>query len=306
MSLIRQIWLLLVGALLLAFFGSVGVAIESSRDTLQTQLRIKNSDNAASLALVLSQQKGEPQLMELLMSAQFDTGFYRQIKFTNSDGSATFSREQNLAPSRAPAWFVALVPIESTPGLAQVSDGWRALGSVQVVSQAAFAHDDLWAGSQRSAFALAVVAVLAALLARAVVERIRRPLDAAVKQAQSLVNGEFVTVPQPRVPELARLTEAMNTMVTRLKLIFESQAAQVEALRREAHSDALTGLSNRKHFMAQLSAALEGEDGTAEGGLVLLRVLDLAGINRSLGHAATDDMIAAVSQALQSYTRRVK
>jgi len=306
MSLIRQIWLLLVGALLLAFFGSVGVVIASARDTLQTHLRLKNSDNAASLALALSQQKGDPQLMELLMSAQFDTGFYRQIRLVAADGRVAFAREQNLVPSKAPAWFVSLVPIESTPGVAQVSDGWRALGSVQVVSQTAFAHDDLWQGGQRSALALAVVAVLAALIARAVVERIRRPLDAAVAQAHSLVSGEFVTVPQPRVPELARLTQAMNTMVARLKLIFEAQSAQVETLRREAHSDALTGLSNRKHFMAQLVASLQGEDVAPRSGLVLLRVLDLAGINRSLGHAATDRMITAVAQALQEYTQRVK
>src|SRR5205814_1903952 len=306
MSLIRQVWLLLVGALLLAFIGSVGVVIESERDTLQTQLRIKNSDNAASLALALSQQHGEPQLMELLMSAQFDTGFYRQIRFVGVDGKVGFSREQALAPVHAPGWFVALLPIRSAPGTAQVSDGWRALGSVQVVSQTAFAHDDLWLGGLRSMLALALVGVVAALIARAVVGGIRRPLDQAVQQAQSLLNGEFVTVPEPRVPELQRLTGAMNTMVARLKLIFEAQAEQVEALRREAHSDPVTGLSNRKHFMGQLASSLQGEDGTAEGGLVLLRVIDLAGINRSLGHATTDRMIAAVAQTLQAYTLRVR
>ncbi|WP_280154930.1 EAL domain-containing protein [Piscinibacter sp. XHJ-5] len=305
MSLIRQIWLLLVGALLLAFLGSMGVAISSARDTLQTQLRLKNNDNAASLALALSQQRGDPQLMELLMAAQFDTGFYRLIRFTTTDGRVLFLREAAQSRTQAPAWFVALLPIDSEPGTAQVSDGWRAMGSVQVVSHTAFAHDELWAGSQRSALALALIGLVAALVARAVVTRIRKPLDAAVEQAQSLVNGQFVSVAEPRVPELQRLTRAMNTMVGRLKLIFEAQAEQVEALRREAHSDPVTGLSNRKHFMGQLSAALQGEDGAAEGGLVLLRVLDLAGINRTLGHATTDRMICAVAQALQAYTQRV-
>jgi len=305
MSLIRQIWLLLIGALVLAFIGGVGVVIESERDTLQTQLRIKNNDNAAALALALSQQRGDPQLMELLLAAQFDTGFYRQIRFVGADGQVHFAREQAAAPAHAPGWFVSLLPIASAPGLAQVSDGWRALGSVQVVSQTAFAHDDLWLGGLRSALALALVGLVAALIARAVVGRIRRPLDQAVQQAQSLVNGEFVTVPEPRVPELQRLTLAMNTMVARLKLIFDAQATQVETLRREAHSDPVSGLSNRKHFMAQLAGTLQGEDGTAEGGLVLLRVLDLAGINRSLGHATTDRMIAAVAQALQAYVERV-
>ena len=304
MSLIRQIWLLLLCTLLLAFAGSVGVAVDSARNSLQTQLRLKNNDNAAALALALSQQKGEPQLMELLMAAQFDTGFYRQVRFTTADGKVTFQREAEPAPAKAPGWFAQLFPIESTPGIAQVSDGWRALGSVQVVSHTAFAHDDLWRGAQRSALALAVVGVLAALLARLVVERIRRPLDQAVGQAHSLVNGEFVTVPEPAAPELQRLTRAMNTMVARLKLIFDAQAAQVEALRQQAHSDPVTGLSNRKHFIAQLGATLQREDGVAEGGLVLLRVIDLAGINRQIGHAATDRMIGAIAQALQAYTQR--
>ena len=57
MSLIRQIWLLLLGTLVLAFAGSALVSIASTRDTLQTQLRLKNSDNAASLALALSDRK---------------------------------------------------------------------------------------------------------------------------------------------------------------------------------------------------------------------------------------------------------
>jgi diguanylate cyclase (GGDEF)-like protein len=305
MSLIRQIWLLLIGALLLAFLGGVGVTIVSARDTLQTQLRLKNNDNAEALALVLSQQHGDAARMELLLAAQFDTGFYQQIRFIGADGALGFSREASVAPAHAPGWFVAMLPIASAPGMAQVSDGWRALGAVQVVSQTAFAHDDLWRGGLRSALALALVGALAALLAYAVMNRLRRPLDRAVRQAQSLVEGEFVSVPEPRVPELQGLTRAMNTMVARLELIFDAQAAQVETLRREAQSDAVTGLANRKHFMAQLAGTLQGEDAVVEGGLVLLRVIDLAGINRSLGHAATDRMITAVATALQTYTQRV-
>ncbi|HJV96236.1 MAG TPA: LapD/MoxY N-terminal periplasmic domain-containing protein [Albitalea sp.] len=305
MSLIRQIWLLLLGTLLLAFAGSVYVNISSARDTLQTQLRMKNSDNAASLALALSQQKGEPKLMELLMSAQFDTGFYRQVRFTGVDGKEQFAREAAPVATHAPAWFVSLVNIESTPGVAQVSDGWRALGAVQVVSHTAYAYDDLWQASVSSLLALALVGLLSALVALRVVTHIARPLDRAVAQAKALVNGEFVTVPESRVPELQRLTQAMNTMVARLKLIFEAQAEQVESLRQQAHTDAVTGLANRKHFMGQLTASLQREDGTVEGGLVLLRVLDLGGINRHLGHLATDRMIGAIAQALQAYTLRV-
>lgn len=305
MSLIRQIWLLLLGAVLLAFVGSVAVNVDAARETLQTQLRLKNSDNATALALVLSQQKGDRALMELAIASQYDTGFYRRIRFVPADGGKAFVREADVMPSDAPGWFVALLPIDSVPGVAQVSDGWRALGSVEVESHSAYAHDELWRGSRRSALMLAVVGIVAGLLGGWFVKRMRAPLDRTVEQARSLERGEYVTVPEPAVPELRNLARAMNSMVGRLKSVFEAQAEQVETLRRQANCDPLTGLSNRTHFMGQLGAALQREDGAVEGGLVLLRVMDLAGLNRSLGHATTDRLISAVAQGLQAYTTRV-
>ncbi len=304
MSLIRQIWVLLFTTLALAFLGSVGVNIDTSRDSLQTQLRLKNSDNAAALALGLSQLRGDVASMELLMAAQFDTGFYQQIRFIGADGQIRFQRDASSVPASAPAWFVRWIGLDSTPGVAQVSDGWRALGRVEVQSHTSFAHDELWRGSTRSAFALAVVGALSALLALVSVGQLRRPLDAAVEQARALERGEYVSVAEPRTPELRRLTRAMNSMVARLKLVFEGQASQVESLRRQANCDRLTGLSHRAHFLGLLNSALQREDGTAHGGLVILRVSDLAELNRVLGHVATDQMLVAIGQVLQTYTQR--
>lgn len=305
MSLIRQIWLLLLGTVLLAFAGSVTVSVESGRAYLQTQLQLKNTDNATSLALALSQQRGDVELMNLLMSAQFDTGSYRHVRLVTIDGTVPFERRAEVGPVKAPAWFVSLVSIESSPGMAQVSDGWRALGHVEVESQVGFAYDELWAGSLRSALLLAAVGILAGTLGTVVVNRIRNSLNSTVNQARALVNGEFITVHEPHVPELQRMTQAMNTMVERLRVAFQTQAAQLDAMHRQAHCDPLTGLSNRAHFLGQLSAALEREDGPAEGGLVLLRLLDLAGANRSLGHVVADRLLTTIAQALRPYGERV-
>ncbi len=306
MSLIRQVWLLLLATVLLAFAGSVGVFTTSARDLLQTQLRLKNSDNAASLALALSQQKGDAELMSLLMAAQFDTGYYRRVRLVSDDGKVVFSRESTAQPAAAPAWFVAAVPIASQPGTAQVSDGWRALGQVQVESQLSYAHDALWSSSLRSALAMALVGLLAAGLGMGVVRRISRPLDAAVAQAHALEHGEFVTVPEPRVPEVRRLTRAMNSLVGRLRATSGAQAEQLATLHRQAHADALTGLSNRTHFLVQLASALQREDGPAEGGLVLLRVMELGALNRQFGHVAADRILLTIAQSLKPYADGVR
>lgn len=304
MSLIRQIWVLLLATLLLAFVASVTVSVRSARDTMQTQLRLKNSDNATALAQVLSQQKGQLDLMGLVISAQFDNGFYRSIRLIGADGKVLAMQAAAPATHEAPDWFVAAFPIESVPGVAQVSDGWRALGRVEVESQAAYAHDELWHGSARAGLALAVVGVLAGLLAWLGVGRIRRPLEDTVRQAVSLQRGEYLTVAEPRVPELRRLTRAMNSMVERLRVVFEGQAAQVESLRRQASCDPLTGLASRTHVMAQLGAALQREDGPAAGGLVLLRILDLAEVNRALGRPRADTVIVAIGDLLRAWAER--
>ncbi|MDL2337847.1 MAG: EAL domain-containing protein [Pseudomonadota bacterium] len=306
MSLIRQVWLLLLATVLLAFAGSVAVVTTSARDLLQTQLRLKNSDNAASLALALSQQKGDAELMSLLMAAQFDTGFYRRVRLVSADGTVAFSREAAAQTARAPAWFVAAIPIESQPGTAQVSDGWRALGQVQVESQVSYAHDALWSSSVRSALAMALAGLLAAGLGMWVVRRISRPLDAAVAQAHALEHGEFVTVSEPQVPELRRLTRAMNSLVERLRATSSAQAEQLDALHRQANGDALTGTSNRNHFLVQLASALQREDGPAEGGLVLLRVMELGTLNRQLGHATVDRMLVTIAQSLRPYAEQIR
>ena len=79
MSLIRQIWLLLSATVLIAFLGSFGVWMMSARGYLETQLRLKNADNAQSLAMNLSQLRGDLPSMELTAQAMFDTGFYKRV-----------------------------------------------------------------------------------------------------------------------------------------------------------------------------------------------------------------------------------
>ncbi len=305
MSLIRQVWLLLLVSLLLALFGGAAVHLVSARDMLGTQLTLKNSDNAAALALTLSQQKGDRALMDLLMAAQFDTGFYSRIRMLGADGVEVFQRAAASRPSSAPDWFVEALPIAAPAGVAQVSDGWRALGAVEVLSHTSFAYDALWQSSLKVAMLTLIVGLIAAAGGAWVVQGIRRPLESAVAQAQALVDGRFVTLDEPRIPELQRLTSAMNKMVRRLKTVFDTHAVQVESLRQEAQCDTLTGISNRSHFIGQLAARLGGAEVVAEGGLVLIRVADLAGVNRDLGYAATDRVLTTIAEALISHQKGV-
>ncbi|HET9643578.1 MAG TPA: LapD/MoxY N-terminal periplasmic domain-containing protein, partial [Burkholderiaceae bacterium] len=306
MSLIRQIWSLLLGTLVLALLGGMLVNIASARDSLQTELRFKNSENAQLLSLALGQQRGNMGAMQGLLATQFETGSYRSIRLRLADGTAVFARTRDREPALAPSWFVQLLAIESPPGVARVDAGWAWPGSIEVVSDATFGYDDLWRGAWRSLVWLLVVAAASGLVAWTAVRRIRTTLDAAIEQAQALAEGRYITVEEPDVPELRRLCDAMNMTVQRSRALFEAQATQLEALRRQAHCDPMTGLPHRANFMAGLAAFLQRQDRLDGVGLVLVRVADLAGLNLLLGRDSADRALMLVARALQTYPERVQ
>jgi diguanylate cyclase (GGDEF)-like protein len=304
MSLIRQVWLSLALTLVLAFAAAFGITVYSARHVVETQLALKNNDTAHLLALSLSQQKADPTAIERVIASQFDSGYYELIRLTGPQGKVTLDRHAAPKASRAPAWFIDWMSLAPASGVAPVTDGGKGLGRLEVRSEAGFAHDQLWQSTLSSAMILGLLALALGALAAVAVRRIRLPLEATVQQATALTERRFITISEPVVPELREVTRAMNTMVTRLKGMFDEQAAQVELLRRQANCDALTGLSNRAHFMGRVKVALNSEDGSSGGAIVLVRLADLQGLNRKLGHAATDRLLQEAAAAIVESARR--
>ncbi len=304
MSLIRQVWLMLFGVLLFALVGSVVTHTLVARQSLRSQLQGRNDDGAMMLALALSQQQGDAARMQRVAAAQFDAEHYRRLRLLRDDGMVVFEREQPERRGAAPQWFVQMLPVTVQPGQAEVSDGWRPIGRLQLWSQADWAFDALWAGCLRMAGWLAVLGLLAAAVAALAVRAWRRPLEATVAQAQALEERRFVIADEPRVPELRRLTRSMNSLVRRLQAVFEHQAAALEELRAQAHTDAVTGLTRRSQFVARLNSAL-GAENHRGAGLLLVRLCELEAMNRRIGQTAADRLLAALAQVLQSYPRHV-
>lgn len=299
MSLIRQVWVLVLGMIVLAFVASVGVSVWTARDYLQTQLSLKNNDNAQALALSLSQQRADAAMVELVVTAQFDTGFYRRITLRSPDGRVLVERTSAAQPIQAPDWFVRVAPIHPSAGVAQISKGWAPMGTLEVESQAAYAYESLWSSTLRIAGMLGVLGLLAGMVGRVAVQQIRRPLDAMTDQAMALTERRFVAIGEPAVPELKRVAQALNAMVARVRTMFGEQVEQIEHLRQIAHCDARTGVADRRHFMSRLHDELGHDDGSGRGLLVMVRFQHLGLANQRLGHAGTDELLRAAARALE-------
>ena len=300
MSLFRQLWLAVIASTLIAFAGSFVASMLTARHYLEQQLAIKNNDNAASLALSMSQLDKDPVTVELQVAAVFDSGQYAAVRLIDPNGKTMIEKTSSPAVGNEPDWFVRVFPIASQPGHAQVSAGWNQFGTIELVSHNQFAYKALWDGALKLLGWFAVGGGIMGLLGMQVLRRIRRPLDAVVGQAQAISERRFISIPEPKTPELKSLASAMNAMVARLKAMFAEEAARLEQVRREATLDSLTGLANRDFFMNELAAALTDDDASAAGTLLMLRLGDLAGINRRAGRETADEVLRRIGATLNA------
>ncbi len=299
MTLTRRMALLIAGVLLLALGGALVIHTLGARQALLQQQDMRNRDAAATLALALSQLKGDAVALQTAAAAQFDQGHYRRIRLTAPDGRVLIDLQQADPAPGAPAWFLSLLPLQVPPGSALVSAGWVELGTLRVEAHTTWAQQVLWRATTQTAGLLAALAAAAALLAAVLLRAWYKPLADTVAQAQALEQGRFVQAPLPDLPELRQLTRAMNTTVQRLRETFAHQAEQVAYLRRRAQLDALTGLPLRAHFAQALARRLDPHDA---GGLalVLVRVSGLADLNREQGHDAADALLRSVAAELRA------
>ena len=300
MPMFRQLLLTIILTSILALVGSVVTSTLSARCYLVEQLRVKNQDNASALALSLSQISDDPIKLELAVAAQFDSGNYRLVRFTNAFDKVIVEKTSSEQVQNVPHWFIAILPMTIPAGNAKVSNGWTQLGNVTLESHSTYAYHSLWSSAVQMTLTMSIAALMASYLGALILRRIKVPLDQVMNQAQAISEKRFLVIAEPKVPELKMLAKAMNLTVNRLREIFEEEAKRLELARREANYDSLTGLPNRHFFMTQLREALHTEE-TAFGTCLILRVADLAGVNKREGRVVADKIIKQVAEKVNKY-----
>jgi EAL domain-containing protein (putative c-di-GMP-specific phosphodiesterase class I)/GGDEF domain-containing protein len=293
----RQIWLSLILTAVLSLAGGLLASTLSARSYLEDQLRMKNEDNAASLALSLSQRKADAMEIQLTVAALFDNGHYDLIRVVDPNGKDIVTKKTTEVSYDAPQWFVHSLPLISEPGHAQINNGWNQVGTITIISSTRFAYNALWQTTMALIGALVFTSLFGGWLGTLVLRRIKKPLNAVIAQAQAITERHFITTPESNVPELRQLTTAMNSTVLLVKKMFADEALRLEQVRLEANSEPLTKLANRNYFMAQLQAVLEMED-SFSGTLLLIRIANLADINKRLGRTETDNLLITVASTL--------
>ncbi len=304
MSLIKQLWLAIILIMGLAFGTSFIINIATSKNYLEEQLAMKNTDNAVSLALSISQMEKDPVAVNLMLSAQFDNGHYAYIKLTDPNHQLITERVSEEKEIRVPSWFKQFINISPDPGVAQIQDGWIQYGVLSLSSSTQFAYLDLWNGTKWMLLWSTLIAIVCGMIGTIILKAITRPLLEMVAMTEAIGDKNFISIQEPNTIEFKSLARALNHLSQKIKDMLKDQSNLLEQMRLEANYDELTGLMNRKYFSNRVATYIENEDNFMQGVLVISHICNLTEINEKLGAATTDSVLKRIGLALEGYCKQ--
>ncbi|MGP3591322.1 bifunctional diguanylate cyclase/phosphodiesterase [Vagococcus sp. WN89Y] len=305
MSLYKQLVIGICLFTLILFCGNYVITLESAREQYSKQLTSHAQDAATALGVALTGHIHDAAMTELMVNSIFDSGYFYRIRLVDiKNGQPLIERQGKPAGANVPGWFVQLVKLQPGEGDAIIMDGWIQAARVEVSSHPMFALARLWDDMVASFLWLVLCSTACILGAMVMLHRSLKPLNQIVEQAMSICRREFRNVPDmPQTPELRRVVEASNMMVTQLKTLFYEQAQRTEVLREAAYHDSLTNLNNRRAFDIKLQSLLRDEE-SVTGHLIVLQIRDLAGLNQRIGGEKTDALLLAIADILRELQQR--
>ena len=306
MTLYRQLLIFTLVLFFLLFTGTWLAKLESTKSFLIDQLESHAQDTATSLGLSISQHNLEQDdpVIETMINAVFDRGYYKIIRYTGAEKNVIYDRELDVIIENVPQWFIRLIPLTTPEAEANIMSGWIQAGTIYVKSHPGYAYKTLWEDVRSVTIWFLICAIIVLIVGGFGLKLLLKPLVKVEAQADALCKKRYEI--QEKVPwtkELRRVVEAMNRMTSKVKEMFDEQVTIAEGLKKHAYLDSLTGLGNRRFFDTQITARLDRGDSTTKGIVLLVQIQNLHQLNQEKGFQAGDDLLQKVANILQDTTK---
>ncbi|MCG8667856.1 MAG: EAL domain-containing protein [Pseudomonadales bacterium] len=299
MTLKRQLFIVLTLLLLLLLAGIFAVTINHARDYVQQQMHAHAQDTATSLGLSIATDLGKKDvaMVETMVDAIFDRGYYRELTIHGPEGDLLVSRHLDPPPKRVPQWFINWLSIDAVPGVSEVSYDWQIIGKLRVMSDSDQAYRQLWRSANQTFILFFSVGAIAWVAMVFILKKVFTPLEELERQAEAICQKDFsVQQPLPKTRELRRVVQAMNRMTRQLKILFDEQVVQIEQVRNQAYVDSVSGLGNGRFFSAQLEARVHSTEEPFNGALARIQLTGLLEYNEEFGKAAGDELLKQIGK----------
>jgi diguanylate cyclase (GGDEF)-like protein len=303
MTLYRQLILVIIALFSACLLVTVTISTGNLRGFLVKQFESHAQDTATSLGLSLSpyMQSRDAAVINAMVDAIFDRGYYKTITVNSVDGKPLIERSNPVTNMGVPAWFINYIDLKLPVAEAMVMSGWKPAATVVVASHPGYAYQELWKIGKDTFLLFFITAIAAIVLGMLAVYLLLQPLKRVEQQAEAICGKTFMVQKNlPHTRELRRVVEAMNRLAIKIDKIFTEQAALTERLRDQAYKDPVTGLGNRRYFEHRFRALLESREESSAGGVLLLELFRLGEVNMESGYQAGDILLQRTAELVQA------
>lgn len=274
MTLFKQIALLL-SLFLLAVLGTVlTLNFNSASNSVSQRLYEEAKNTASSLSLSLGGANGDISMMSSMINANFDSGNYLTISLVDVDDAILYERKTQSKSANVPEWFLKTLKLEAPVASANVSAGWSQVGILHVQSNAAYAYTQLYTILKNLLISFSILAAVALVILNLLLAAILKPLKGVQKQAEAVIRNEFILQEQiPYTKEFKDVVLGMNTMVSKVKAMFEKGNEELKRQKELEYIDPTTKLRNRKYLIDKLPEYLK-IDAASKSGINMMIALN--------------------------------
>ena len=300
-SLRTQLYSLVIGIALITFIGASWVSVDTTRTYLNDQMKSHAQDAATSVGLSISPyMDGEnSMIVETMIVAIFDSGYYQKVSLIDVDDKVMMSRENNRVIDGVPSWFINF--FELTPPImsSEVSNGWNIAGIISFQSHVGSSYLKLWQHAINNFYSSLVIALFSFLVAHLILGSVLNPLAQVEAQANSVSKKNFIFIKKlPVTRELKTVINAMNIMVSNIQASFDLASKQANKLTKELYIDDLTQLGNRRAFQSQFKISVDDMQSNDYATLGLVQLHSLQSINTELGYKAGDNYVCQAAKLI--------
>ncbi|EGL55151.1 MAG TPA: EAL domain-containing protein [Methylophaga aminisulfidivorans] len=300
MSLSKQLLILISLLFLIVFSASFVISMGSIRDYLEVESEIHMQDTATSLGLSLSphmEDENDP-ILQTMMNAIFDMGYYREMRLEDIDGKTLVSLKNPVKMEGVPQWLINWLPMKSATASSEISSGWSISGTLYVSSNPAYAYLKLYKQAKETLLYSAIIFVGAFALLMLVLRFTLQPLKAIQKQANEISSGQFTTIDRlPWTREVRQVAQSMNSMSVKIGDTITRLNQRLDSLNDNLKRDTLTRLLNQATFTADVKRRLSSGH---TGYVSYIKFLDLAAISKQKGNQLADTLLKDMARILNN------
>ena len=305
MTLFKQIIIILSVLLAIIFASVMWLNFNNSKTYIQQQAYTDALHTANSLGLAISTvaSPNDISTAETMINSVFDSGYYEKIILTDMNKKVLVLKKEKISVKGVPSWFIDNINLASPVASSQIMLGWKPYGILSVQLNSGYAYMQMWTIFKDILLIFIIISFIGFFILHLALKMILKPIKKVRMQAEAILNNDFIIQDEiPYTTELKNVVNAMNSMVKKVKEIFEKEVTAARKYHELMYYDKDINIFNRRYLNIKLQEYLDIEGKNSQGALVLISLNGLSDVKNEIGYkngeVFTKDIAHSIEQII--------